>query len=154
MFRLKRMWTILKHTGTAAMLVNFLWIYTVAALIIWAVEPGIPGYGDALWYLYVAAMTIGFGDYAAVTLVGRIVTVCISIMAVILTAMITGVVVSYYTEYLKAKESETVSAFLEELEHLPELSPEELAHLSQRVSRFEEEHFEHRRFGDEGPKAR
>lgn len=153
MFRLKRMWGILKHTGTAAMLVSFLWIYALAALIIWAVEPGIPGYGDALWYLYVAAMTIGFGDYAAVTLVGRIVTVCISIMAVILTAMITGVVVSYYTEYLKAKESETVSQFLEELEHLPELTPDELTRLSQQVRRFEEDHFEHGRASDESLEA-
>ena len=151
MIRLKRMWTILKHTGTAAMLINFLWIYALAALAIWAMEPGIPGYGDALWYLYVAAMTIGFGDFAAVTLVGRIITVIITLMACVLTAMITGVVVSYYTEYLKAKESETVSAFLEELEHLPELSPEELSRLSQRVSRFEEEHFEHGHLADENP---
>ncbi len=151
MIRLKRMWTILKHTGTAAMLINFLWIYALAALAIWAMEPGIPGYGDALWYLYVAAMTIGFGDFAAVTLVGRIITVIITLMACVLTAMITGVVVSYYTEYLKAKESETVSAFLEELEHLPELSPEELTRLSQRVSRFEEEHFEHGHLADENP---
>ena len=149
MFRLKRMWSILKHTGTAVMVINFLWFYALAALVIWVVEPGIPGYADALWYLYVSAMTIGFGDYAAVTLLGRIVTIVISFLGIVLTAMITGVVVSYYTEYLKVKENVTVSAFLEELEHLPELSPEELDRLSQKVRHFEEERFEHGHFADE-----
>ena len=51
-------------------------------------------------------------------------------------AMIPGVVVTYYTEYQKARQDETVSTFLEKLEHLPELSKEELEELSERVKKY------------------
>ena len=135
----RRLWRILKHTGTAVMLVNFLWIFFVAAIALWFIEPGIPTVGDSLWYLFVASTTIGFGDFAATTLVGRIITVFISLLAIILTAMITGVVVNYYSEYLKVRQSETISMFLEKLEDLPELSHEELVALSNRVRRFNDE---------------
>ena len=37
-------------------------------------------------------------------------------------AMMTGVVVSYYMEYLSSKKEETISLFLEKLENLPKLS--------------------------------
>ena len=36
----------------------------------------------------------------------------------------------------KARQDETVSTFLEKLEHLPELSKEELEELSERVKKF------------------
>ena len=59
-----------------------------------------------------------------------------SMMSRISVAMVPGVVVSYYTEYLKSKENETISTFLEKLEHLPELSKEELTELSEKVKKF------------------
>lgn len=57
-----------------------------------------------------------------------------------MTAMVPGVVVSYYMEYLKVREKETISVFLEKLERLPELSEEELEQLSRRVREFEQNH--------------
>ena len=57
----------------------------------------------------------------------------VEIYGIIMTAMIPGVVVSYYMEYLKIREKETVSIFLEKLERLPELSKEELEELSERI---------------------
>lgn len=85
-----------------------------------------------------AATTIGFGDLYAVTRIGRLITVLVSIYCIIVTAMIPGVVVSYYMEYLKLREKETISLFFEKLEHLPELSPDELVQLSERVKNFNE----------------
>ena len=55
---------------------------------------------------------------------------------ILMTAMVPGVVVSYYMEYLKVREKETISVFLEQLEQLPELSKEELEELSERVQKF------------------
>ena len=53
-----------------------------------------------------------------------------------MTAMVPGVVVSYYMEYLKAREKETISVFFEKLERLPELSEEELRQLSRKIKEF------------------
>ena len=77
-----------------------------------------------------------FRSYA-VTGIGRFVTVIVGIYGILMTAMVPGVVVSYYMEYLKVKEKETISVFLEKLERLPELSKEELEQLSQRIREFE-----------------
>ena len=47
----------------------------------------------------------------------------------------TGVVVSYYNEYLKDKQNETISRFLEKLENLPNLTKEELKDISEKVKK-------------------
>ena len=53
-----------------------------------------------------------------------------------MTAMVPGVVVSYYMEYIKIREKETISTFLEKLEKLPELSKEELREVSEKIKKF------------------
>ena len=69
-------------------------------------------------------------------MIGRITIVVVTIYAIIVTAMVPGVVVSYYLEYLKVKENDTISTFLEKLENLSELSKEELDELSERVRQY------------------
>ena len=126
----------MKHTGTLMVYVNFLWFLCGASAILAVVEPGIETFRDGLWYCFVAATTIGFGDICVVTTVGRITTVAVGLYGILMTAMVPGVVVSYYMEYLKIREKETISAFLEQLERLPELSREELEELSERAKKF------------------
>lgn len=136
MKKLKRCYNVLKYTGTLKMFTSFLIFYCIASIILWLVEPDIKTIGDGFWYCFVAATTIGFGDIYAVTSIGRLVTILASIYAIVVTAMIPGVVVSYYMEYVKIREKETISLFLEKLEHLPELSQDELVTLSERVKKF------------------
>ena len=51
-------------------------------------------------------------------------------------AILTGIVVNFYNEILEARRKETLSAFLDRLEKLSELSHEELVELSKRVHQF------------------
>ena len=132
----RRCYRILKHTGTLMVYVNFLWFLCGASAILAVVEPGIETFRDGLWYCFVAATTIRFGVICVVTTVGRITTVAVGLYGILMTAMVPGVVVSYYMEYLKIREKETISAFLEQLERLPELSREELEELSERAKKF------------------
>lgn len=118
------------------MFIGFIICYFAAAFALFLIEPQVTSYCDGLWFCFVAFSTIGFGDITAVTLIGRIIVIFITIYAMVVLAMIPGVVVSYYTEFLKAKENETISTFLEKLEQLPELSKEELEDISKRVKRF------------------
>ena len=72
-------------------------------------------------------------DIVAVTLIGRIITVIVVLYGIVTAAMVPGVALTYYLEYVKAKENETTSRFLEQLENLPNLSHEELEQLSKKI---------------------
>ena len=115
--------------------IYILWFF-IAAIPIMIFEPGIDTYGDSLWYCFVSATSIGFGDLTAVTLVGRIITVILSVYSIAVIAIFTAVITSLFLDIAKAKAKDSAREFLDELEHLPELSKEELEALSQRVRKF------------------
>ena len=133
----KRCYKVLRRTGTLKIFISFLLFLCAAAAALTVLEPDIDTFGDGLWYCFVAATTIGFGDLCVTTGLGRLITGFTALYGILMTAMVPGVVVSYYMEYLKIREKETISIFLEKLERLPELSKEELEQISQRVREFE-----------------
>lgn len=136
MKRYRLLWSIVRRTHTDKLLYAFLVNLFVVALFITMAEPQITHYGDGLWYTFVACTTIGFGDFAAVTLIGRILTVYMAVNEILLVAIIPGVVVSYYLEVIHRRERESLTVFLDKLERLPELSEEELREISERVKKL------------------
>ena len=136
MKRYRLLWSIVRRTHTDKLLCVFLVNLFAVALLITMAEPQITHYGDGLWYTFVACTTIGFGDFAAVTLIGRILTVYMAVNEILLVAIIPGVVVSYYLEVIHRREKESLTVFLDKLEHLPELSSEELREISERVKQL------------------
>ena len=52
----------------------------------------------ALWYCFTVVTTIGFGDFYATTLIGRLVTVVLGIYGIIVVAVITSIIVNFYNE--------------------------------------------------------
>ena len=136
MKNLKIIHNILKQTGVTRILFVFLAYIFITGVIVWIWEPGIDNYGDALWYLYAVATTIGFGDVLAITPLVRILSVILSFYSAIVIAIITGVVVRYFQQIVEMKNKETIEAFMQELEHLPDLAPEKLQDLAERVRKF------------------
>ena len=55
-------------------------------------------FGDALWYCFAVVTTIGFGDFAAVTIYGRVMSVILGIYGIVTVAVITSIIVNFYTE--------------------------------------------------------
>ncbi|MBQ2764007.1 MAG: two pore domain potassium channel family protein [Firmicutes bacterium] len=135
---LKRIRFVLKMTHADRLFWSFLLLLAFCSVLITLIEPDIHSVWDGFWYLYVAATTIGFGDIYAVTMLGRILTILVSMMGILVVAMVPGVVVSYYTEFVRSHQEESVSLFVEKLENLPDLSPEELAELSEKVRKLRE----------------
>lgn len=133
---LKRIIGVLKHTGAIKIFFAYLIVLCAAGAALTFIEPQIDRVFDGIYFCFVASTTIGFGDIVPVTVIGRVITMVVTLFGILTVAMVPGVVVAYYTEYLKAKERETVSTFLEKLEKLPELSREELTELSERVKAF------------------
>ncbi|MBE6040231.1 MAG: two pore domain potassium channel family protein [Clostridiales bacterium] len=136
MERLKLLRVVMRRLQFDRIIAGFVVFLFVASAIIAAVEPGIHGLGEGLWYSFVACTSIGFGDLVAVTFTGRLLTVIITIYEILIVAMFSGVVVSYYLEVVHRRENETLTAFLDRLEHLTELSDEELSEMQDQVTRF------------------
>ena len=132
----KRVWFILRKTGALNTFFGFIFICLLASIILKAVEPSIKTIGDGIWYCFVSSTTIGFGDLYAATTIGRIITIFVALCGIFVFAMMTGVVVSYYNEYLNNNKDESISLFLEKLENLPNLSKKELQEISNKVKKF------------------
>ena len=60
----------------------------------------------------------------ATTLVGRVLSIFLSICSILIIAVVPGVITSYYVESTKLRADESSAKFLDDLERLPELSKE------------------------------
>lgn len=136
MRRLKVLAGILKRTQADKILVGFIVFLFAVAAVIELAEPDINRYGDALWYCYAVISTAGFGDVVAVTFIGKICSVLLTVYAIFVTAIVTGVVVNFYTQMVEMQRKETLAMFMDQLERLPELSKEELESISQKVRKL------------------
>ena len=117
-----------------------LWIYfafvIVSAFLIWIFEPGISKFTDALWYCYAVISTAGFGDIIVTGPLPKILSVAVTVFSMFVVALVTGVATNYYMQLISIRNNETLEAFIDKLEHLPDLSHEELEELSRRVTLF------------------
>lgn len=87
--------------GLAALIVG-------ASLILMHVEPTMSAFPDALWYCFAVVTTIGFGDFAAATATGRVVTVILGIYGIIVVAVLTSIIVNYYNETYGKRDAREV----------------------------------------------
>lgn len=131
----KLFWSILKRTHADRIVTLFVLYFLGCALFIMLVEPDIHRYGEAIWYCFSVITTIGFGDFTAITTLGRAASIVLGLYGVIVLAIIPGIVTSYYVEVINIKNRESGEAFLYKLEHLDELSQEELKELSEKVKK-------------------
>lgn len=136
MKRLKILWVILKRTRADRILSSFVLFLLAAAAVIQLVEPDINRYGEALWYCYAVISTAGFGDVVAVTFLGKVCSVLLTIYSIFVVAIVTGVVVNFYSQMVEMQSRETLTMFMDKLERLPELSKEELETLSQKIKKL------------------
>lgn len=136
MKKLRILKSILVRTRANKILLGFLLFLLADAFLIMLIEPGINEYTDALWYCYSVISTAGFGDIIVTTLVGKLLSILLTIYSILVIAIVTGVVVNYYTQIIQLQQQETLSAFMNKLEHLPDLSKTELEDLSKKVSQF------------------
>ncbi len=133
---LRTLRNILRHTKADRVLLVYIVFVFAAALLIWIFEPTITTYRGALWYCYAVISTAGFGDVVVTTLIPKILSVIITAYSLLVIAIVTGVVVNYYNQVIAIKDKETMIAFLDQVERLPELSKEELKTLSDQVKQF------------------
>ena len=135
MFRLLK--DAFKTAGADKIISGYILWFFMSAVPIWLCEPNINTYQDSLWFCFASATTIGYGDVAAVTLIGRIITVILSIYSIAAIAIFTAVVTSFFTDIARLKASDSAREFADDLKHLSELSKDELEQLSQRIREYQ-----------------
>lgn len=136
MKKLKVLKLILKRTKADRILFGFIMFLFIIAGIIQLAEPDINRYGDALWYCYAVISTAGFGDLVAVTFIGKTASVLLTVYSIFVIAIVTGVVANFYGQIVEMQQKETLTMLMDKLEHLPELSQEELQTISDKVKKF------------------
>lgn len=140
MLRLRTLWAVIRRSGLGPLTLAFFVLFALCAVIIWLCDPLTTSLGDALWFCYQAVSTIGFGDITAGRGLARVVTVILSVFSIFYIALVTGVVVNYVNEVIRQRQEGTLSRFMHTLEHLEELSPEELAAFSKSVRTYLDRH--------------
>lgn len=136
MKRLRILKGVLKRTHADRLIVSFVVFLMIDAFLIMLVEPGINNYRDALWYCYAIFSTAGFGDLVAVTNIGRILSILLTIYAILIVAIVTGVVVAFYNDVVSIEYKAAKAEVLDKLENLENLTKEELAELSERIRKI------------------
>lgn len=124
---------VIANSGLLKATVVFVLTFCACSCLLAVVEPQIGGVGNALWCCFEAVTTIGFGDVLVATPLGRAIVVLLSLEGIVFIAVLTGAAVNYSTELMRARRNESVALFLDKLEHLPELSQDELAQISASV---------------------
>ncbi|MBQ2971664.1 MAG: two pore domain potassium channel family protein [Ruminococcus sp.] len=136
MKKLRVLRNILVRTKTNQILLTYIVFVLLSALLILLLDPAVTRYGDALWYCYAVISTAGFGDVVVTTLFSKIISVLVTAYSTIVIAIVTGVVVNFYTEITELSRKETLTAFMDKLEHLDTMSKEELREISSQVKKF------------------
>jgi voltage-gated potassium channel len=136
MKKLRILRMVLHKTKADRLVLGFVVFLLVVSGILWAVEPGMTTYREALWYCYAIISTSGFGDFVAVTFVGRVCSILVTIYAIFVIGIVTGVVVSYFQQTVQVQFEESKMAFLDKLERLPELSKEELEEMAAKARKL------------------
>jgi hypothetical protein len=94
---------IMFRTYALEIIFGLLTLIVASSLILMYEEPTMTYFPDALWYCFTVVTTVGFGDFYATTLIGRLVTVVLGIYGIIVVAVITSIIVNFYNE-TKGKE--------------------------------------------------
>ena len=131
--KIRMLWSIIKRCNFEKIVIGFFISFFAVALIVWLREPAINTYGNALWYCFVSCTTIGFGDMVTVTHLGRILTVYLTIYEIVLIALMSGVIVSYYLEVIHRRERLSATVLQDKMEHLTELDYDELKEIQEKV---------------------
>ena len=96
--KFKVLFKIIVNTFSFEILFGLLTMIVCFSLVFMRVEPDITTFPEALWYCFAIVTTIGFGDFAAVTPIGRVLSVILGLYGIVAVAVITSIVVNFYNE--------------------------------------------------------
>lgn len=131
------LWRTIKAVGAQRIFVIYLVFLLANCVVFRVVEPEtFTSYGDAIWYCFQIITTIGFGDVVPSTALVRVLSIVVGLSALFVVALLTGVTVSFFNEKMRLRRNESFLEFDHEMEHLTELSSDQLARLEDQYRSF------------------
>ena len=106
--KIKLLLDILIKTHTFDVLICLLTFMIAFSFMFPMVEEHITNFWDAMWYCFAVVTTIGFGDFYATSLAGRILTIVLGIYGIVVVAILTSVVVNFYNEVSSKTKSRDI----------------------------------------------
>ena len=111
---------IIRKSMVYEIILSLLIIVIICSVYFTCVEPNITSYVDSLWYSFSVITTIGFGDVAVTTTLGRILSVILGVSGIVVVALFTSVIVNLYNELNKKRESRSLEKIEKEVKELEE----------------------------------
>ena len=108
--KLNILMNIIRETYVLEILLGLLLMIIACSTVFMTLEDSMSNYGDALWYSFALVTTIGFGDIAASTVIGRLLSVFLGIYGIVVVAIITSVIVNFYGEMRRMSGQKTDTA--------------------------------------------
>ena len=114
--KFKVLFKIILKTYALEIILGLFTMMVASSLIFMLNEPGIPTFADGLWYAFAVVTTIGFGDFTAVTWIGRLMTCILGAYGILVVAVLTSIIVNFYNETAGKKDSEGIKEVTSEVE--------------------------------------
>ena len=111
---------IIRKTYASEILLGMILLIVSFSILLSMLDPGIGSFENALWFCFATVTTIGYGDVTAATGLGRILSVILGVYGIIVVALITSIIVNFYSETKtdsKDGQAETVEAVFAEEEN-------------------------------------
>ena len=126
----------LKDTCLDEILGIFLIVIISFTLGLYLFDPGMNSLFDSLWFVVATLTTVGYGDVLPNTMVGKIISLVLLIVGVLIFSAITGAISSYFNKKLLNEGSDELKLISEKLDanekELKELK-EEIAILNKKL---------------------
>ena len=97
-------WKVVRKTNAAEILFGMLLLIIAFSLVLPVLEEDIPNFSSALWYCFAIISTIGFGDVAAVSILGRILSAILGGCGLVVVSVVMSIVVNFYNETKDLKD--------------------------------------------------
>ena len=112
--KVKVLFKIILRTYAFEVILGLFTMMVAASLLFVIYEDSITTFPDALWYSFAVVTTIGFGDFTAVTPIGRILTVILGMYGIVVVAVITSIIVNFYNETAGKHDSKEINNIKDE----------------------------------------
>lgn len=124
---------IYKKTHMDVFLKGFIVFYIAASILMYVFDPSLESLYNAFWLGFMLITTIGFGDYTVTNFPSRLTAALLAVYGIVIIAFACGVGAAYFFEKFKSARDESIGQMLYRLEHLENLSSDQIKALQDDV---------------------